>query len=444
MANRFSVTPLGGNVDFVGGLRGIGEAMQNREKMDMMQNQYNQQQQAQAQAQQKEMTVQGLMRVMQSGGAEGAKAADELSVVAPDILGQFHDAQQFTSDARTARSGKFYTTLLANDDKDSRLQIIDSEVAKMQEMGIDPTNLLAVRQDVAEDDPEANSGIAMMARAALDPKEMLSDYFKASSGADKSVQSAKILEDGTVIQVLRGTGTQVVSPSGEVITGEDARVAVRESSKQSHNRKIELKKLDQVIKTAQGQEGVLNDLQKTMQKSNIQRLSSLSSTSSGRKSAMNKAYKFKMALESGDVGSGASRSAAGFVPGVFTSQAQFDEEFNAFSEVAARQQLKASGELRPTDADVQGMKNAMFGIGRDEKVNIQLLGDFINNQVAQNAELDQLIDAGNTGNLSNFTFTPDGNDQAQANNQDQQALQWAQANPNDPRSAQILSKLGAQ
>ena len=60
--------------------------------------------------------------------------------------------------------------------------------------------------------------------------------------------------------------------------------------------------------------------------------------------------------------------------------------FNAFSEVAARQQLKASGETRPTDADVQGMKQAMFGIGRDEKVNVQLLEDFIADQIKQNEE----------------------------------------------------------
>ena len=113
-----------------------------------------------------------------------------------------------------------------------------------------------------------------------------------------------------------------------------------------------------------------------------------------------------MALESGNVHSGAGRKGLSFVPGVFTSQGQFDEEFNAFAEVAARQTLKASGETRPTDADVQGMKQAMFGIGRDETVNIQLLTDFIKDQHAQTSELDQLIDASKGGSLSNFTFTP--------------------------------------
>jgi hypothetical protein len=51
------------------------------------------------------------------------------------------------------------------------------------------------------------------------------------------------------------------------------------------------------------------------------------------------------------------------------------------------------------------MKNAMFGLGRDEDVNVQLLGDFIRDQLAQTQELDQLIEASSGGNLSSFTFT---------------------------------------
>ena len=60
------------------------------------------------------------------------------------------------------------------------------------------------------------------------------------------------------------------------------------------------------------------------------------------------------------------------------------------------------------------MKQAMFGLGRDEAVNDQLLDDFIKDQLSQTQELDQLIDASKTGNLSNFTFT---NVQQQGDNQ---------------------------
>lgn len=222
----------------------------------------------------------------------------------------------------------------------------------------------------------------------------------------RSVQSSKIMDDGTVIQVMKGGGRQVISNTGVVLTGEEAKQAVSTSRDQAFNRKKELARLGQLIRKEESKDELLNAQQKSIQSGNIKRLGTLSSTSSGRSSAIKKATKFKLALESGDVFSGAGRRAASFIPGVFTSQGQFDEEFNAFSEVAARQQLKASGETRPTDADVQGMKQAMFGLGRDEAVNVQLLSDFIVDQNAQNNELDQLINASKGGSLSNFTFTP--------------------------------------
>lgn len=221
-----------------------------------------------------------------------------------------------------------------------------------------------------------------------------------------SVQSSKILDDGSVIEVLKGGGRQVISTTGDILTGEAARDAVKVSRDQAFNRKKELARLAQTIKREQSREGLLTDQQTAIQRSNIKRLGTLSGTSSGRVSSIKKAAKFMLALEKGEASSGASRKGASFIPGVFTSQGQFDEEFNAFSEVAARQQLKASGETRPTDADVQGMKQAMFGIGRDKTVNIQLLSDFITDQNAQNNELDQLIEASRGGTLSEFTFTP--------------------------------------
>jgi hypothetical protein len=230
-------------------------------------------------------------------------------------------------------------------------------------------------------------------------------FLGGSQTSGPSVQSSKILEDGTIIQVLKNGSRQVTSSSGEMLQGDAAREAVKLSSQQSFNRKKELARLSQTIKREQAKEGLLTDQQTEIQRQNIKRLGALSGTSTGRNAAVKKASKFKLALETGEAFSGAGRSAARFIPGVFTSQGEFDEEFNAFAEVAARQQLKASGETRPTDADVQGMKNAMFGLGRDEDVNVQLLGDFIKDQLAQTQELDQLIEASAGGNLSSFTFT---------------------------------------
>jgi len=300
-------------------------------------------------------------------------------------------------DARKARK------LLENGDGEGFLNVMSSRLENIKRLGGDESQTLNVLQAYNSGDVTGALGTLKQTEQAGIDLELLSDPRR---GGPVSVQSAKILDDGTVIEVLKGGGRQVISPSGEILTGEDAKSAVAISRDQAHNRKIELKRLEQTIKRTQQKEGLLNDQQKSIQRSNIRRLGELSSTSSGRNSAVKKATKFKLALEKGEVHSGAGRKGLSFVPGVFTSQGQFDEEFNAFAEVAARQTLKASGETRPTDADVQGMKQAMFGIGRDETVNIQLLGDFITDQHAQTSELDQLIDASKGGNLSNFTFTP--------------------------------------
>jgi hypothetical protein len=230
-------------------------------------------------------------------------------------------------------------------------------------------------------------------------------FLSGSQASAPSVQSSKILEDGTIIQVLKNGSRQVTSSAGDMLQGDQAREAIKLSSQQSFNRKKELARLGQTIKKEQAKEGLLTDQQTEIQRQNIKRLGALSGTSTGRNAAVKKASKFKLALETGEAFSGAGRRAARFIPGVFTSQGEFDEEFNAFAEVAARQQLKAAGETRPTDADVKGMKEAMFGLGRDEDVNVQLLGDFIKDQLAQTQELDQLIEASTGGNLSSFTFT---------------------------------------
>jgi len=78
--------------------------------------------------------------------------------------------------------------------------------------------------------------------------------------------------------------------------------------------------------------------------------------------------------------SGADEAAKMMIPGVFSAQGRFNEEFNAFSYTAARAFLKAQGETRPTDADVEGARAALFGVGRDPQTNINLLQDYIDEQ----------------------------------------------------------------
>lgn len=292
--------------------------------------------------------------------------------------------------------------LLESGNVQGLLELLNNREAEVTKLGGNPDDVTAIKNQLLSGDIKGTLNTLRFAEKTFIDEGVL----KSRSGGDVSVQSSKILDDGTIINVLKRGGRQVISTTGEILTGDAARDAVKVSRDQAFNRKKELARLAQTIKREERKEGLFSDQQLAIQRGNIKRLGTLSGTSSGRSSSIKKATKFKLALENGEAKSGAGRRGASFIPGVFTSQGQFDEEFNAFAEVAARQQLKASGETRPTDADVQGMKQAMFGIGRDETVNIQLLSDFISDQNAQNTELDQLINASRGGTLSEFTFTP--------------------------------------
>lgn len=153
-------------------------------------------------------------------------------------------------------------------------------------------------------------------------------------------------------------------------------------------------------KSASSQE---TTLEKETIKRNVKRLSELSQNQRQRSESVKKARKFLKAFTEGKKSSGAGRRALSYVPGVYTDQAQFDEELDAFAEIAARQKLKATGEIRPTDADVKGMKQALFGIGRDEKTNIVLLEQFISEMEGTDSELSALKEAKRAGQLSSFS-----------------------------------------
>jgi len=155
---------------------------------------------------------------------------------------------------------------------------------------------------------------------------------------------------------------------------------------------------------------------KEVSKKNVARISELNKGERARNASIVKAAGFLNAFTGkeklpddrfldifqGDkASSGLLRSLLTFAP-VFTSQGQFDEELDAFAEVAAREKLKAVGEIRPTDADVEGMKRALFGKGRDEATNINLLTEFIEQQQGLNNELVSLRAAKEEGTLGTF------------------------------------------
>jgi hypothetical protein len=147
----------------------------------------------------------------------------------------------------------------------------------------------------------------------------------------------------------------------------------------------------------------LSPVQTEAQKANLKRLNELAELRANRITGMETAQQFLDAFRSGEKSSGAGRKALSFLPiGTYTEQGQFDEALDSFAEFAAREKLKASGEIRPTDADVKGAKQALFGIGRDESVNINLLETFIRQQQAAENEYSNLIDARTKGTLQDY------------------------------------------
>lgn len=147
----------------------------------------------------------------------------------------------------------------------------------------------------------------------------------------------------------------------------------------------------------------LSPVQTEAQKANLKRLNELAELRANRITGMETAQQFLNAFRSGEKSSGAGRKALSFLPiGTYTEQGQFDEALDSFAEFAARERLKATGEVRPTDDDVKGAKKALFGIGRDETVNINLLETFIRQQQAAENEYQSLIDARTQGTLEDY------------------------------------------
>lgn len=89
----------------------------------------------------------------------------------------------------------------------------------------------------------------------------------------------------------------------------------------------------------------------------------------------------------------------------------------------------------PTGLDTAELKVYL----QEKKAAQEKLKSYYNEQI-------QFLDQG--GTVAGFLREKERGSQQQqqqaAPNQDQQAMQWAQANPNDPRAAQILNKLGVQ
>lgn len=96
-------------------------------------------------------------------------------------------------------------------------------------------------------------------------------------------------------------------------------------------------------------------------------------------------------LKDDELDTGPGSELAGDIGSFFGTEESTDKQLlDSLAEKAARAQLKANGETRPTDADVEGMKRAMFNLGNTEEANIKKLEDFVKRQKALINEYDQM------------------------------------------------------
>jgi hypothetical protein len=169
-------------------------------------------------------------------------------------------------------------------------------------------------------------------------------------------------------------------------------------------RRLDIERLEREAEEAVDKPAQLSREQELSQTANLNRLNTLQESRNNRVIGLETAQAFLQQFKSGNKSSGALRQfLSNWNPfGTYTEQGEFDEALDAFAEFAARERLKASGEIRPTDADVQGAKQALFGVGRDEQVNIRLLEDFIRTQLSQEQEFRGLLNARNEKTLADY------------------------------------------
>ena len=159
-------------------------------------------------------------------------------------------------------------------------------------------------------------------------------------------------------------------------------------------------------------------------KEDIGRAGDLSASAAVRGTSLKEAKRFLGAIKGnpedyesfgldGPAATGQFQSFLEMAPGKFTAQSKFNEQLDAFAEQVARQLLNAMGETRPTNEDVEGAKNALFGVGKDESTNIRLLENYITQQEQLEAEAQRLsrsggsTPAGQRPPLSSFEKTKD-------------------------------------
>jgi len=149
-------------------------------------------------------------------------------------------------------------------------------------------------------------------------------------------------------------------------------------------------------------------LEETREKNIGNRFDELQGQIPNRMANIEEAKALSKLIEEDKLDTGPGSKMAGEVGAFFdTEESTYKQRLDSLAEKAARSQLKANGEVRPTDADVEGMKKAMFNLGNTESANVKKLQDFIKQQEAGLNEYNQMKEVLESGQgLENFVPKP--------------------------------------
>lgn len=183
----------------------------------------------------------------------------QLAAISPPLAAQYSSVAQGIDDERRkamaldARKAKQF---LKDDNIQGALGLLENRAILISEkFGGDPSHTLEMFKRIAGGDIKAAiNDLSLVEQAAID--EGLIDGFKSSDFLKNkpSVQSSQILDDGTVIEVMKGGGRKVYDPSGNLVSGGEARKVVKDAKEYGIKLKKELKKLE--IEAAKAKERV--------------------------------------------------------------------------------------------------------------------------------------------------------------------------------------------
>ena len=173
-------------------------------------------------------------------------------------------------------------------------------------------------------------------------------------------------------------------------------------------------------------------LQEEKEKLTAKRYANLEEQMPERTANIKEARELIKLLKTDQLDTGPGSALAGDIGSFFdTEESTYKQRLDSLAEKAARAALKANGEVRPTDADVEGMKRAMFNLGNTESANIKKLEDFIKQQESGIEEYTQMKDKLKSGKgLEDFVLNRDDKEVMRKSKQDEMIKKMKERNPN--------------